>query len=269
MLDVFQRTRARAKRVELDLPMERIARLAGVSVRTVERAVRRLIADGLLIRTYLPGPRDRVERKHSKWLVPYAPTRRGPTPWPVHGRTHGPWLPGERPVWARYAPKRQPKALQNRSEPEAISVSLSPDKMSTPSFPTGTGGGIPPAPPPEPAENSSEVRGAPRSGGKDEPGGVPPGSPPARCETAPGRGIPSPVPLAHPSRSEGAIGGLPRTSPNPSSVSDPRRQICMAWRESARATANANREREIAMRRDELKLQALRVELDERKGGRS
>lgn len=198
VLRAFRKIRARAQRVELDVPMERVARLAGVSVRTVERAVRRLVADGLLVRTYLPGPRDRVDRKHSKWLVPYAPTLRGPEEWPVVGRMHGPWLPNERPVWARYAPKRKPRAespsqRRNRAEPEGLSSLASTDKLSTQSFPSGTGGGDPPSPPPEPPDDSARVRSLVVESLKSEAGGEPPATPPL-YDRATGRGARPPNP---------------------------------------------------------------------------
>jgi hypothetical protein len=162
--------------------MEEIARLAGCSLRTLQRAVRVLVARGLLVRTYLPGPRDRFDRKRSQWLVPYEATERGPVACAVGGRMHGPWRPGEAPVWSRYAPKRaRPdqrfETRRKPSEPQRVVPSLPSDKSASPSFPTGTGGGDPPSPPPEPEENASAVRAAVAASLKCEAGGGPPASP--------------------------------------------------------------------------------------------
>jgi DNA-binding MarR family transcriptional regulator len=260
VLRVLQSKRARAHRAHLEIPMEEIARLAGCSLRTLQRAVRVLVARGLLVRTYLPGPRDRFDRKRSQWLVPYEPTERGPVACAVSGRMHGPWPPGEAPVWSRYAPKRvrPEQRFETRhkpSEPQRVAPSLPSDKSAPPSFPTGTGGGDPPSPPPEPEENASAVRTAVAASLKCEAGGGPPASPPVLCEPS-GRASAA-IQRPTPSTSYRA-GGAPPEPLQASREASADRSPPPAF-ERARAAAAA---REQQRREDEREGRRLRAELE-------
>jgi len=82
-------------RVELRVSNAELAREAGVSEDTVERAIPRLHRAGLMIRTFKPGPAERFTRRASEYVVPrwvnvpledarpaFAPTAT-PTPAPV------------------------------------------------------------------------------------------------------------------------------------------------------------------------------------------